>query len=70
MLEHVIISDLGVSAAFNEIRSDPGVNWEEESGIDFDMSINDVDMPILQKRDEKEVSMLHELSGEEVTDVE
>ena len=71
------MNDLGESAAFVEIVSDPYDEWEEESGLDFDVKLNtmpcssqEMACAISHEDEDKNVNMLHELDSAEATDVE
>ena len=51
-----------MSIAFDEIKSDHYGKWEEESVLECDADVDDVELPFLQKYDEERVNVLHELS--------
>ena len=51
-----------MSIAFDEIKSDHYREWGDESVLDCDADVDDVEIPILQKYDEERVNVLHELN--------
>ena len=66
-----------MTAAFEEVGSDPCGGWEDGAGLDFGIDLRNMSrssqgaaMAALHENKEAEVSMLRELNGEKVADAE